>query len=306
MTVFGAKSNEGSTGSGPSPDLEIQRVPSGTSAEKIAEILLRDGGVVVTGLLGLDTVAELNADVDPYVAARSSGYREGFQTDFFGPRTTRVRGLAAKSKAFVEKYLLHPTVLGVMDIALLPYCGDYWMSYAGTVFIGPGEKAQDLHRDDINWAVPARLGIDLQVSVMVALGDYDAEVGATMVIPRTHRLPIDQPVDPSLARPVELEKGDAMIWVGSLLHGGGANQTEDRVRKGLYISYMLGWLAPEEASALSLTPERVAELPERARQLLGWSSLKGNPVRDDVMTALQLWQVDEDEVGRFDGLFTNR
>lgn len=306
MSALGANTNEARSGSGPSPDLEIQRVPSETSPAKIAEILLRDGGVVVTGLLELETVAELNSDLDPYVSARTSGYREGFQTDFFGPRTTRVRGLAAKSKAFVEEYLLHPTVLGVMDIALLPYCGDYWMSYAGTVFIGPGEKAQELHRDDINWAVPARLGIDLQVSVMVALGDYDAEVGATMVIPRTHRLPIDQPVDPSLAKSVELEKGDAMIWVGSLLHGGGANQTTDRVRKGLYISYMLGWLAPEEASALSLTAERVAELPERARQLLGWSSVKGNPIRDDVMSALQLWQIDEDEVGRFEGLFTNR
>ncbi len=306
MTVTGAKSNEGSTGSGPSPDLEIQRVPSGTSAEKIAEILLRDGGVVVTGLLGLDAVAQINSDLDPYVSARSSGFGDGLQGDFFGATTIRVQGLAMKSDAFVYKCLLDPTLLGVMDLVLLPNCGDYWLSLAGIIFLQPGDKAQVLHRDDINWAIPARMGIDLQVSAMIAIGDFDAEAGATRVIPRTHRMPVEEHVDPSLAQPVELEIGDAVIWLGSTLHQGGANQTSDRVRKGLYLSYMLGWLVPEEASALSLTPSRVAELPERACRLLGLTSLKGNPSDDATNPDMQLWQVDEFEVSRVGSNFTNR
>ncbi len=306
MTAFGAKSNEESIESGPSPDLEIQRVPSGTSPEKIAELLLRDGAVVVTGLLGLDTVAELNSDLDPYVSARSSGFGDGLQGDFFGATTVRVQGLAMKSDVFVSECLLDPTLLGVMDLVLLPNCGDYWLSLAGLIFLQPGDKAQVLHRDDINWAIPARLGIDLQVSAMIAIGDFDAEAGATMVIPRTHRLPIDQAVDPRLAQPVDLERGDAVLWLGSTLHQGGANQTSDRVRKGLYLSYMLGWLVPEEASALSLTPSRVEELPDRARQLLGMTSLKGNPADDATNPDMQLWQVDKFEVSRVGSNFTNR
>lgn len=306
MTAIGANTNEGPNGSGPSPDIEIQRLPSGTSAEKIAEILLRDGAVVVTGLLGLDTVAELNSDLDPYVSARSSGFGDGLQGDFFGATTVRVQGLAMKSDVFVSECLLDPTLLGVMDLVLLPNCGDYWLSLAGIIFLQPGDKAQVLHRDDINWAIPARMGIDLQVSAMIAIGDFDAEAGATMVIPRTHRLPLEQPVDASLAQPVELEIGDAVLWLGSTLHQGGANQTSDRVRKGLYLSYMLGWLVPEEASALSLTPARVAELPDRARRLLGLTSLKGNPSGDLTNPDIHIWQVDEFEVSRIGSNFTNR
>jgi len=32
-------------------------------------------------------------------------------------------------------------------------------------------------------------------TVLVALGDYDAEVGATHVVPRSHRWPLDRPFD---------------------------------------------------------------------------------------------------------------
>ena len=38
------------------------------------------------------------------------------------------------------------------------------------------------------------------------------------------------------------------------------------------MSFVVGWLRPEEASPLMVERARAAELPERARQLLGWSS----------------------------------
>ena len=179
------------------------------------------------------------------------------------------------------------------------------MSQAETIYIGPGERAQFLHRDDVNWSRAAGLGINLQVSALIAVGDYDAEVGATMVIPRSHLLPYSatQPAD---ARPVELQPGDALIYLGGLVHGGGANTTSDRVRRAIYIGYLLGWLTPEEAVSHSITPEVAESLPRRARELLGWANIHGNTNENAMSTSTQLWQLDQDDLKKSNGLFIHR
>jgi hypothetical protein len=74
----------------------------------------------------------------------------------------------------------------------------------------------------------------------------------------------------------------------------------------VYCSYLLGWLTPEEATSRSLTPEVAATLPQRARELLGWSSLRGNPVADGAAGALKLWQLDDADLERHEGLFAHK
>jgi len=286
---------------------QLERCPADTDATKLASLLGRDGGLVLEGLVSRADVARIDAELAAAVTQRQPGFNGDFDDGIYGVNTVRIQGIPSKSRTFVDAILLHPTLLAVADEVLLPYCGDYWMSQAETIFIGPGEPAQQLHRDDVNWSFAARLGIDLQVSVLTALGDYDAEVGATLVVPASHREPFDAPIDRRDAHPVELEPGDALVYLGSLAHGGGHNATADRVRKGLYCAYLLGWLTPEEAPAMSLRPEVAAELPQRARELLGWSSLRGNP-RDTAgaEAAFHLWQLDRDDLDRFGGRFTNQ
>ena len=65
-----------------------------------------------------------------------------------------------------------------------------------------------------------------------------------------------------------------MMYLGSTVHGGGENTTSDRWRKALYISFLVGWLTPEEAVALSIPDDVVASLTDRERRLLGWSSIQ--------------------------------
>ena len=285
----------------------LERCPADTDVDKLTDILRRDGGVVLERLVGDADVAALNADLDPWVRSRRPGFIGEFDDAFYGRNTTRIQGIPSKSRTFVDSILLHPTLLGVADRILLANCGDYWMSQAETIFIGPGDPAQELHRDDLNWSHAAEIGIDLQVSVLTALGDYDADVGATMVIPQSHLWPQDRAVDPADGRPVELEPGDALVYLGSLVHGGGHNSTTDRTRRGLYCAYLLGWLTPEEAPAMSLNREVAATLPQRARELLGWSSVRGNPIDETgAAAALHLWQLDESDLSGYDGLFTHR
>lgn len=285
----------------------LERLPADTDPDKLADVLRRDGGLVVEGLVTRTTALRIDAELAPHVEARHGGFDPEFDDAFYGSNTKRVQGLAHKSRTWVDEILLNPALLAVADRVLLPHCGDYWMSQAETIFIGPGNPSQELHRDDLNWHDAARLGIDLQISVLTAVGDYDADAGATMVIPGSHAWPLDAPVDPADARPVELGVGDALVYLGSLVHGGGHNRTADRWRKGVYCSYLLGWLTPEEATSRSITPELAATLPQRARELLGWSSLHGTPSSaDGAAAALKLWQLDDADLERHGGLFTHR
>ena len=70
-----------------------------------------------------------------------------------------------------------------------------------------------------------------------------------------------------------------MIYTGRVLHGGGANTTTDQWRYGLHLSYVLGWLTPEEAGRWARRGTTCAHLSERAQRLLGW---RCSAVNDDV------------------------
>lgn len=272
--------------------------------EAIVADLRRDGGVVVQGLLSADQTNRVHGEIQPHVDRRAPGFRD--DDSFYGKHTVRVQGLAAKSRSFVDSVLLHPTLLAVADAVLLQHCGHYWMSQSETIYIRPGNTAQPLHRDDVNWSYAARLGIDLQVSALVALGDYDAEVGATVVVPGSHLDAYDVPIDASRAEPVEMLPGDALLYLGSLAHGGGANTSGHRVREALYIGYLLGWLTPEEAVVHSVTEDLARTLPEPARALLGWANLHGNATAEGTEAATQLWQLDLDRFQQYGGTFSHR
>lgn len=264
--------------------------------------LRASGAVVVRGFIGAAEVDSINAELGPFVADRAAGVRAEDDA-FYGANTVRVQALAAKSPSFVRSILLHQMMSEVADAVLLPNCGSYWMSQAETIFIGPGNPAQELHRDDLNWSFAQSIGVDLQVSVLVALGDYDAEVGATMVVPGSNLVPREQPIDASDAVAAEMHPGDALVYLGSVVHGGGANHTTDRVRRALYMGFLVGWLTPEEAVPLGVPESLAAELPQRARQLLGWGRVRGNRESSGAAAALQLWQLDNEDPRQQKGIF---
>ena len=68
-----------------------------------------------------------------------------------------------------------------------------------------------------------------------------------------------------------------MVYTGKTVHGGGANQTEDRWRLAMHLSFVLGWLVPEESSAIDYTDAELAERSERVQRLLGHRSYDPRP-----------------------------
>ncbi len=69
---------------------------------------------------------------------------------------------------------------------------------------------------------------------------------------------------------VAIPRGSVAVYVGSLWHGGGANRT-DRPRLGVTFEYLAGWLRQQENQTLAVHPGSARPLPERLRELLGYS-----------------------------------
>ncbi len=66
-----------------------------------------------------------------------------------------------------------------------------------------------------------------------------------------------------------MPRGSVVLYLGSTFHGGGANRS-DRVRIGINVDYVLGWLRQEENQYLSYTLDEVRGFPERVQRLVGY------------------------------------
>ena len=193
-------------------------------------------------------------------------------------------------RAFFD-ILGHPGYLEVADRLLLPNCQNYWMNTGQMMILAPGQPAQELHRDAENWwSITRPDGPELTLSAMFALEDFTPENGATHVVPGSHRWDdYERAARPDETTQAAMPAGSGMIYTGRVIHGGGANTTENW-RWGLHLSFVLGWLTPEEALPLGTSWEHVRDQPERIQQLLGWRSTTV------VGDGGRLWTVDYEDV----------
>jgi len=271
--------------------MELQILPADASLGDVLGGLESDGGVIVRDLLSSDTIDRFKADI----TETAEQHRPGAVTagermaEFWGSETKRFTRLAWRSPAF-EQILLAPTLLGVADELLLPACDDYWLNTGQMMIIGPGETEQMSHRDAGNWMhLCTPTGPEITVSCMYALDDFTAENGATRVVPGSHRWDDYQtsPTSDQYAT-AEMRAGDGMIYTGRVIHNGGANTTSDQWRLGLHVSFVLGWLTPEEALPLATPWSAASTMSDRAQRLLGWKSYG---------LRSRLWTVDYEEIG---------
>jgi ectoine hydroxylase-related dioxygenase (phytanoyl-CoA dioxygenase family) len=251
---------------------DLQRLSAGNGADAILESLGADGGVIVEGLLGSETVAAINDDLEPHLAAADPAMRHINPAidAFFGKCTRHVTGLAGKSRHFAVLVMCHPLLLEVCDLLLLPSCASYQLNLAHLMDRGPGALRQWLHRDEDVWVHVPRPHPELQVACLVALEDFHADNGATVIVPGSHRWPRERQPRPEELAVAEMSAGSAAIYLGSTIHAGGANTTEDRWRRGVHLSYVVGWLRTEENNVLAVAPEVAKALPRRAQELIGY------------------------------------
>jgi ectoine hydroxylase-related dioxygenase (phytanoyl-CoA dioxygenase family) len=98
------------------------------------------------------------------------------------------------------------------------------------------------------------------------------------VVPCSHRWDSFHTVaDPKSSVPA----GSALLYSGKTIHGADANRTEQSWRRGLHMSFVLGWLTPEEASPIAVSWEIARATP---REINGCSAtslldIESNPRR---------------------------
>lgn len=255
----------------------IPRLKSTDSVGEIARALSESGAVFVDEMLNADVLARFNAEIDVHLEAADPGRKlmNPLIDGFFGKETRHITGVASKSRTFVGEVLCHPVLLGVCDEILLPSCSRYQLNIAHVLDRGPGSPQQLLHRDELVWAhlfKGARPVAEVQVASIVALEDFAAENGATRIIPGSHKWPRDRKPQLDELVAAEMPAGSAVLYLGSTIHGGGPNTTENRRRRGMHHSYTLGWLRTEENHYLSTPIDVARELPRQAQELLGYAA----------------------------------
>jgi hypothetical protein len=253
---------------------ELQRVNHSVSSVELCEILERDGALIVEEILTPAQLDRLDSELDRIVAEVTPGLRHPTSEDmidFYGLSTIRIDGLPAKSSTFIEAMLL-PHLLESADHFLLPNCKDYLLNTGQLIQIGPGETAQELHRDESAWAEVPYPRPPLEVEAMFALTDFTAANGATRVVPGSHHWPPDRKAEASEITQAEMKAGSALVYLGSAIHGGGAKVTTDQQRRGMFLGYLVGWLRTEENLFLTVPFDKVRDMPLRVQELLGYKS----------------------------------
>jgi ectoine hydroxylase-related dioxygenase (phytanoyl-CoA dioxygenase family) len=258
----------------PNGSAKLVTLPCDAPIEDAIRLVESDGGVVIRDFLSGDLLQRLRAELRPFVESGTPGSKESNQlwNVFHGARTKRFCGLAAKSQAFVE-LLMNPALKAYADYFLLPRCGSYWLNTGQMMVIGPGEPAQMLHRDSANWPHFPWPAPEVTVSCMFALNDFDLENGATQVAPGSHRWnePDRVPAASGITQAV-MPAGSVLLYSGNVIHAAGENRTADRWRWGMHLSWVLGWLRPEECHYLAVPMDVARKLPERVQQMLGYHS----------------------------------
>jgi ectoine hydroxylase-related dioxygenase (phytanoyl-CoA dioxygenase family) len=289
----------------------LQRLRVGDPLDAVEQALAADGGAIVEGFLDPLVVARIREEVAAARAAANPGMKHlnpAIQF-FFGDRTRHVNGMAAQSRTFATEVLIHPVFLGICDRVLLPSCARYQLNLGHLIDRGPGSQAQLLHRDEDVWvhvprplasaparrarseakpsevecaSAPARRArseakpseadwAELQVASMIALEDFRVDNGATRIVPGSHRWPRERKPEPHEVADAVMPAGSAVIYLGSTIHGAGANSTSEEWRPGLHISYTLGWLRTEENNYLAVPPAVARKLPRKSQEVLGYA-----------------------------------
>ena len=232
-----------------------------TSLDEIEGHLCRDGCVVIENL-ACDIVGRAVGELERHI--RQAPFGPG---NFHGERAKNVEGLVGKSDS-AHGLMIHETVLALAGRLLLPNCVRYQVNYTGIMQLEPGTRAQELHRDGDMYPFrhPSPTTI---MATMWAGTDFTAANGATRVAPGSHLWEDGRRAAASDVVAAEMPAGSVLVYLGGLIHGGGANVSRAG-RTGIAVQYSLGWLRQEENLHLAVPPELARTLPDRLARLVGY------------------------------------
>jgi ectoine hydroxylase-related dioxygenase (phytanoyl-CoA dioxygenase family) len=267
--------------------------------------LREQGYTLIEDFLTLTELDEVRAGLAPFLE------RHAGRNNFEGYKTERVYTLVARGRIF-ERLAEDARITALCDEFLKP---GYLLTASQAICIHPGETPQPIHSDDAFYTMP-RPRPPIGFSTIVAVDAFTAENGGTEIIPGSHLwsdakidglydkgLDADAPPNPELERqlvPVQMPAGACIVFLGTLLHRGGANRSH-APRLAFSNQYCEPWARTQENFFLGIPSARVKGMSPRLQQLLGysiWPPFMGHVTASHPLKTLRPDYVNAVEAGR--------
>ncbi|MCB0997493.1 MAG: phytanoyl-CoA dioxygenase family protein [Acidimicrobiales bacterium] len=248
--------------------MPVQHLPRTATVEDASACIAEHGYVIIDELAPPATMDRIEAELDPYLEATEFG-----ENAALGLRTRRTGSLIARSPT-LRGLILDELYLGVIRHRLA-HASMVQLALTELIALSPGAEAQFLHRDELLFdAYPFANDYEIYTNTLWALSDYTEEMGATRVVPGSHKLGPEEQFTQDDTVAAEMARGSVLIFSGKVYHGGGENRS-DRVRKAIDVGFTVGWVRQEENQFLSCPPEIARSLPEELLRLMGYQAAHG-------------------------------
>lgn len=237
--------------------------PANTPASQITSAIREAGCAIVRERAAPELIDRINNELTPYFDAVPMS--EG---PFMGNRTQRTCRLVVKSPSSRE-LILDECVLDVVGALLKGGAYHYTLHHTEAMRVHPGQKPQNMHRDDTTFPFKHPCPPVLVASIW-ALSRFTPANGATRVVPGSHLWDDERRPTDAEIQEIEMPPGSVLLFDTALYHSAGGNQTEDEVRRSVVFMYGLGWLRPAENPILAVPPPVARTLPRQLQDLLGY------------------------------------
>ncbi|KAK2823868.1 hypothetical protein FQN49_007540 [Arthroderma sp. PD_2] len=264
---------------------------------EVIRVVEEDGGVIITGFTSTSRVEQVNRDVEELLTKRKG--EEARKALYNG----RIYGglLYGLSETAREKWILNPNLQLIVNHFLRTVnppnvdknsapgrSTDAILSQANSILTLPGGAGQALHRDDSIWQKVHSnqeesdycVGSDLGLALLVPGIQTTLSNGATLFVRGSHLWDDARDAADDEVQPVEMQPGEAFLFLGSVLHAGGANCT-DAPRLMHAIFFCRSWVRPEANEFAWYTREEVDKWSVDAQRLAGYVTDKMLGICDD-------------------------
>ncbi|KAF5625606.1 galactoside o-acetyltransferase [Fusarium sp. NRRL 52700] len=208
--------------------------------------------------------------------------------------TQRAPSLLALSPTYARTQVMNPVYQQVVDHFLTTRSWFWWgperkesvskpyLHSCTAMRIGPGAKAQPLHRDDYishnihtdidKWDDERDANRESAVGLFVAGSKVIKENGGTQFIQGSHLWGSERgPPRVEDCVYAEMDKGDAFIMLASAYHAGGTNSTKDQCRLVFATFSIRGFLRQEENQFLAVPRGTAMKLDQDIQAFMGYS-----------------------------------
>ncbi len=221
-----------------------------------------DGYTVIEALMPTELMQRIRQELAPYLKREKMG-----RNNFEGEQTERVYALLAKSPSMAE-LIEHPLILDIVG-AFLP--NNFLLSAALAINVHPGETPQPFHIDDGAGGLPVpKPRQTFGISTIWAFDDFTDDNGATEVVPGSHHWESGREPREDEIRKVTMKAGSVVVFLGTLLHRGGANRSQS-VRLGITPQYCAPGLRQIENMVLAVPPDIAGRYSDTVQGLLGYN-----------------------------------